>query len=470
MLNKFSKFAFLLFTTITFAQTGHLMQGVGAINMSMGGAATAQPLDISGAMQWNPATLSAFDGSILKFDIGAFKGVPTLYSSLPPNTLGPGAPGVSGATDSELGTNPMPAIAFTWSDPKSKHTFGVSAFGISGFGVDFPEEGNNPLSPSFNPGENSNPILYPQAARGFGNLNSNYLFMQVGFTWAYEISENFSIGVQPTINYSSLELEPNPLARPSQTLGYPVSEATASFGYGGQIGLFYDTLTGFKIGASYKTPQYMSEMEFDSAYLDGSTAPSPEFTMNYPAIYSIGIGYSKGMIDFALDYRYVDYENTDGFDTSGWEIAQQGPFAGFPTGAVNGFGWNSMSVISVGVQLKAIDKLPLRFGYTHSTNPIEDELAFFSTPATAIIANAFQFGLSYEVNNVIQIDAVGHYGTSDGKTSGNLLNPFAIAPGNPLGKVPGTEVAYDMKTYMVQVGVSYNFTAKKARKTTIPTE
>ena len=48
---------FLLFSVSVLSQAGHIMQGVGAVNMSMGGAATAQPLDISGAMQWNPATL-----------------------------------------------------------------------------------------------------------------------------------------------------------------------------------------------------------------------------------------------------------------------------------------------------------------------------------------------------------------------------------------------------------------------------
>jgi len=471
MLRKIFKFSFLLFTTFAFAQTGHLMQGVGAVNMSMGGAATAQPLDISGAMHWNPATLSAFDGSILKFDIGMFKGTPTLYSSLPADMLGPGAPPVSGATDSELGVSPMPAIAFTWSKPESKNTFGVSMFGVSGFGVDFPTESNNPLSPSFNPTESSNPVLYPQQAMGFGNLNSNYMLLQVGFTWAYEISDKLSIGVQPTVNYASLTMEPNPIAQPSQTLGYPVSEATASYGIGGQFGIFYDTQNGFKVGASYKTQQYMSEMEFDSKYLDGSTAPSPKFTMNYPAVYSVGLGYSKADFDIALDYRYVDYANTEGFEASGWEIADNG----FPTGAVNGFGWNSMSVVSFGLQYKGFEKLPLRLGYTYSSNPIEDELAFYSIPATAVIANAFQFGLSYDINESFRIDGVYHYGMSDGKTEGQLLNPTPQAFGgpwdattNPLGKIPGSTVAYDMNTWMVQFGISYKFGKKNNTEEVLP--
>ena len=449
MLSKLFKVVFLFFTTFTFAQTGHIMQGVGAVNMSMGGAATAQPLDISGAMEWNPATLSVFDGSILKFDIGAFKGTPTLYSSLPAGMLGPGAPGVSGATESELGYSPMPALAFAWGKADSKHTFGISAFGVSGFGVDFPEESNSPLSPSFNPTVNSNPILYPQQAMGFGHLESAYMLMQIGFTWAYEISDKFSIGVQPTFNYHSLELSPNPLASPN-AFGYSKTDgAAASMGYGGQVGLFYDSQNGFKLGASYKTPQFMSEFYFDNIYPNGDRGAN-EFTMDFPAIYSIGLGYSKGIVDFALDYRYVDYAGTEGFKETGWT----------PTASIQGFGWESMSVVSTGLQLKAINKLPLRFGYTYSTNPIDDELTFFSTPATAIIAHAFQFGFSYEFSDAFVFDAVYHYGMSDGKTSGQMLSPLAIAPSNPLGKLPGTEVAYDMTTHMFMIGLQFKLGGK----------
>jgi long-chain fatty acid transport protein len=495
MFKNISKFILLFATSFAFAQTGHLMQGVGAVNMSMGGAATAQPLDISGAMQWNPATLSVFSGSKLKLDIGAFKGTPTLYSSLPEGAMwpegafGPGSPAsppVTGETKSELGYNPMPALAFSWGQEDSKSTFGVSVFGVSGFGVDFPQETNSPLNadgspnPGFNPELNSNPILYPQAANGFGHLKSSYMLMQVGFTWAYEISDKFSIGLQPTLNYEALELWPNPLAQPDfgpdpinqpeLAKGYPNSESATAIGFGGQIGVFYDSQNGFKIGASYKTPQYMSEFEFKSKYLDGSDAPEVLFTMNYPAIYSIGIGYSKSIVDFALDYRYVDYNSTEGFEESGWEIATEGPFTGFPTGAVNGFGWESMSVVSAGIQFQITQKFPIRFGYTYSSNPIKDELAMFSTPATAIIANAFQFGFSYAFSDAFVFDAVYHYGISDGKTKGELLNPKPSflggpwSPENPLGAIPGSEVAYDMTTHMFMIGLNFNFGNKDSDK------
>ena len=77
------KILFSLITISATSQAGHIMQGIGAINLSMEGASTAQPLDISGALQWNPASISTFNDKILKFDIGLFYSSPELYSTVP---------------------------------------------------------------------------------------------------------------------------------------------------------------------------------------------------------------------------------------------------------------------------------------------------------------------------------------------------------------------------------------------------
>lgn len=421
-----------------YSQAGHIMQGVGAVNMSMGGASTAQPLDISGAMQWNPATLSVFDSKIIKLDVGLFFSSPELSGALPAGMLGPGAPGVSGTTKDDRGVSPMPALAMVWGKEGSKHTFGVSAFGISGFGVTFPEEANNPFSATFNPMENSNPINYPQAAGGFGHIESDYMLLQVGATWAYQLTDKFSIGVQPTINYAALELAPNPTASPTAAAGYPTTDKASAIGFGAQFGLFYDTGFGLKFGASYKMPQTFLKFKFDNTYLDNSTSKN-EFQMDYPAIFSVGLGYSEGDIDLALDFRTVDYENTAGFANTGWT----------QTASVAGFGWKDIYILSAGLQYKGISKLPLRFGYTYSSNPIDSDVTFFNIPATAIIKNAYQFGLSYIVNDTWKVDAVYHYGDSNGATQGEILNP--------LGAIPGSSVSYEMTTSMIQFGISYTF-------------
>jgi long-chain fatty acid transport protein len=285
----------------------------------------------------------------------------------------------------------------------------------------------------------------PQSMGGFGKVESNYQLMQVGLTYAYELSEKFSVGIAPTFNYAMLELEPNPLANPSQELGYPVSDKASATGFGAQIGLFYNSGKGFTAGASYKSKQSFNEFEFNNTYLDGSSAPGNTFKMNYPAIYSLGVGYSKSKFDFALDYRMVDYENTEGFAEKGWTN----------TGSVKGFGWENISIVSAGVQYKGIEKFPLRVGYTYSSNPINSELAFFSVPATAVIANAFQLGFGYIINEKITLDAVYHHGASNGSTSGPLLNPMMASPSNPYGAVPSSEVSYKMTTDMVMIGLSF---------------
>ena len=410
------------------------MQGVGAVNMSMGGASTAQPLDISGALQWNPASISTFDSKIFKVDLGLFSSSPKLYSTVPEfdNTGQPTGNYFSGSTEDDRGLSPMPAIAMVWGKEDSKHTFGVSAFGISGFGVTFPES-------------TTNPINMAQSMGGFGRIESDYMLLQIGFTWAYELSDKLSIGIEPTFNYAALELMPNPTANPS-SVGYPSTNKASSTGFGAQFGVFYDTQKGFKLGVSYKTTQSFSDLDFKNTYLDASTGTN-SFNMDYPAIFSVGLGYSKNNFDFALDYRSVDYENTDGFSTTGWTN----------TASVSGFGWKNMSIVSAGLQYKGFDKLPIRLGYTFSSNPIDSEVAFFNIPATAIIKNAFQLGFSYIISDKFTLDGVYHYGTSSGKTSGELLNPMFAENYPPYGAIPGSNVSYEMNTSLIMMGFSYTF-------------
>lgn len=439
MRNTLLKILFMLTAISGYTQAGHIMQGVSSVNMSMGGAATAQPIDISGALHWNPASISTFEENSMRFDLGLFFSSPELSSTVPEfDAMGmPTGNFFSGNTEDDRGMSPLPNLAFVWANPDSRHTFGASAFGISGFGVTFPEN-------------MSNPINAPQNMGGFGRVESEYILLQLGFAYSYEVSENFSIGIQPNLDIATLELLPNPTANPT-AVGYPSTDVSTAVGFGAQIGLFFDSGSGFKAGASYKTTQGFGDFDLDNTYLDNSTSTN-ELALDYPAILSFGLGYSTNTVDLAVDYRLVDYENTDGFDTTGWT----------PTFSVAGFGWENISIVSAGIQFKGIDRLPLRLGYTYSSNPISEETAFFNIPATAIIKNAFQFGLGYEINDRWNIDGVFHYGSSGNATSGPVYNPMFIGTSPPFGAIPGSEVSYDMNTSMFMVGFSYNWQPKNS--------
>ena len=55
------------------------------------------------------------------------------------------------------------------------------------------------------------------------------------------------------------------------------------------------------------------------------------------------------------------------------------------------------------------------------------------------------------------LNGVYHYGASDGKTEGPMLNPMMASASNPYGAIPETSVGYEMTTSMIMFGVSYNF-------------
>jgi long-chain fatty acid transport protein len=109
------------------------------------------------------------------------------------------------------------------------------------------------------------------------------------------------------------------------------------------------------------------------------------------------------------------------------------------------------------LQFTGKKNIPLRIGYTYSDTPITDDLAFFSTLATAIIQNAFQVGVGFEVGNSLVFNLTYHHGESKGATEGPLLSPFSRSENNPLGKIPNSKVSYDMTVDLVMLGVNYTF-------------
>ncbi len=428
---------FLFSQGLLMAQSGHLLPGLGAKNLSMGGAATGQPIDISGALLWNPAGITAFNENTFRFDFGMITSTGSeLNASVPVlDSLGNPVGVFSGSTDSgDPGFLPFPSVAAVWANEDSRHTWGASLSATSGLRNTFPED-------------LTNPILLPQALGGFGEVDVSYAIIQLGITWAYELTDHLSIGVQPILNYGILNFKPNATSAPSLTAGYPeTDEASKKIGFGAAIGAFYDSGTGFKAGISYKTVQSFSSFEFDNTFSDGTTGTSA-FDLDFPPILSLGLGYSTDAFDLALDYRYVFFENTNGFTKDGFTSVA----------SISGFGWNNIHMLSLGVQYKGIDRFPIRLGYVYNTNPVEEDLAFFSSVAPAVIQHGIDLGFGYELSDRVTLDGAFHVGFSDGMTSGPILIPGLVAASPPYGAVPGSEVSYKTRSTIASIGINYLF-------------
>lgn len=424
---------FSLFAITSYAQNGHVMSGVGAIDQSMSGAGTvALPLDGLSGIYANPATITHFEGVQLDVSLQIMKPSGTLYSAIQENAFGPSFPNatISGSTESVAGPFPIPALAITYRPEKSKWAFGLSAYGVGGFGVDYE------MTPT-------NPITTPQAPNGFGfgAIPSEFQLLQVAPSIAYQLSNKLSIGFSPLLNRSSLEVNPFPAATPDDANGdgffsYPDGPKTSAVGLGYSIGLNLKNVNNFHFGISYKSTQHFKDLNFSSADEAGDPREF-SFNLDYPSILTGGMSYTGiQKLLLAFDIKYIDFARTDGFEMTGYDA----------TGAVQGFGWESIFIYTAGMQYELTEKLPIRFGYSYNPSPIEEELSFYNVSAPAIIEHHISTGASYPLSSKVQLNAAFQYGVKN-SIEGQWIGPQ--------GSMSGTEVRNELSTSIFIFGMNF---------------
>ena len=425
------------------AQTGHVLNGVGPIDQGMSGAGMAAPQDALTALHWNPAAIFAVPGKTLDVGIQLMMPTSSLSSSVQAGALGAFGPPqtLSGSTDSDAGPFPIPSLGFVYAPEGSKLAYGFSMYGVGGFGVDYALTPTNPLlTPQM-----------PQGGMGFGAIESAFMLLQISPTIAYRLNDQISFGFAPTLNFASLELSVFPGTAPQfinvgtqqQPMPlplYPDAPATWAKGYGFQAGLHAIINEDLSLGISYKSPQGFDDFEYEP-----TTAGAPDYTfqMDFPMIVSGALAYT-GVEDLllALDVRYIDYENTPGFDEVGFDNT---------TFAVKGFGWESITVVAIGAQYMVAEGLPVRVGYSFNNSPISDDLAFFNAPAPALVEQHISAGFSYQLNDKINLSFAGQYAPNV-ENVGIWKNPMF-----PGGENPATSITNELSTLTLIGGVSASF-------------
>ncbi len=428
--------ALLLFFGIVagsaYGQAGHVLNGVGPVDQSWAGAGTAIPQDISSALHWNPAALTTFDGSHVEVSLQLMFPTGELSSAVSQGAFGPFGPAqdLQGTTPSDAGVFPIPAAAYSVRSPGSSWAFGLSAFGVGGFGVDYAQS-------------TSNPILTPQPPNGmgFGAISSEFGLFQASASVAYQINESVSVGLAPTFNIGTLTVIPFPAATPNDANGdgfpsYPSAPVDATYGFGAQGGILVESELGWNVALSFKSRQYFSDFNFETEDELGEVSVT-SFRLDYPMIVSAGVGYTLDKLTLAADLRYIDFSNTPGFDKSGFD----------ETGAVQGFGWDTIMLGAIGLQYELVEGAQLRVGYSYNENPVKDDVAFFNVSAPAIIQHHLAAGFSVIVNPTIRLSAAAQYGLSN-SIEGQWYNPAAA------GAVANTSVASDLSTFTAIFGAS----------------
>jgi long-chain fatty acid transport protein len=394
------------------AGDGSFLHGVGAVNSAMGGAGTGLPNDSLGALNLNPALLTELPGSGFEFSAEYAHAENAVSSQAGP---------FAGRTE-ESGHIPLiPAFGFTSHVKDTAFAYGVGFLGIAGFGVDYPQDPNNP-------------ILAPQP-HGFGRVYANYQFLKVPIVGALRLNSQWSVGAAVVTGRSSLTADPAGFAAPDcgpNGCFYPHVDTDSSFGIAGQVGVHYRINPVWAVGAAYTTEQKFQSFQWNSA------AANPElpnfgasrhisFTLDSPPIATLGLGITPiSTVKVAADVKWMGYGNTPGFSGTGVDPA---------TGQLKGLGWRSVWVEELGLQLQATSMLTLRLGYNHAENAIPDSAAFLNVASPSIWGNHLCAGIGARINQQMSLDAAYYHAF---KTS--ISSPFL----GPAGPVPGTLVTDEM--------------------------
>jgi long-chain fatty acid transport protein len=420
-------------TMNTTAQMGHVMQGAGAINRAMEGAATGGGTDPDGALYWNVAGLSRLDKSTFSFDSEIFGNRLRLASTRPDIPMGGGTvPGASGSGYSDYGPSVIPSFTFVYVPgadgrdlegyQRSKWTFAIGMQSVAGFGVNHDTDV-------------ANAILNPQSGLGFGAISSEFILGQLTFGTAYQVTDKLSLGFAPILAFSMLEVDPFPGAAPVNNR-YRGTDMEMTIGYGFQFGAMYQLDKDWSVGVSHKTTT-----DFKAFHFDPSHGPNFTFDMDMPSITSFGVSYT-GINNLMIntDVRYIDYEHTDGFSEDAEFDA---------TGAVKGFGWDSIWQIAIGASYKCTEKLTFLCGYSYNENPIDDNITYFNVHAPAIIQHHASIGFAYQATEKSKFKLGWSHGFKN-----SIEGPMYL-PG--MGRVANSSVESEMSTDSLLLGYEYSF-------------
>ncbi len=348
-------FAVLASLSSTVLGQGVYLTGVGAVNRSMGGAATAAPLDAMGALHWNPATISG-----LRCNEIGFSAEVMLIDTELTDFLGQTA-------DAETGVFPIPAMGWVHHLEGTDNTIGLGLFSFAGFGQNLPAV-------------NGHIVLDPMSPAS--PLYSEGQFFQIVPTFSRAFTDRLSVGFAPTINLARVEIDPILFGPAGVPAGFEGSGSGTrwSWGLGAQLGVYYMHSDTTQYGFSIKSPQWFEEFR---THTKGFGAPAvSRLKLDLPMIISAGMSYT-GIQDwtFALDLRYFDYKNTDGFgspDMFGTELD-----------------WSNVFAVALGAQRKVNDKLYVRGGYTFNTSPIDTGSYGINIATPLIQQHVVALGASY---------------------------------------------------------------------------
>jgi len=441
-----TSFLLVLFTSLTFAQTGTRLVDFNAKSIGRGGTSIGT-FDSPALMMNNPAGISFLSNFMLDANISLM--FPKIHFT---NTLND--------ADGDKNMFPLPALGYVNKYPESDFTWGVGFFTAGGMGADLK------LMHALYRDQTGNSVLQ--------EYHSQLASMQGGISAAYKFTENLSLGVSLHGVYSMLEfwmpysLDPSimkGIAMPGMTFGqlfaapptaggFGYDEVTASakmsdltaIGFNGKVGLAYQCNDLFSLGLSYTMPtpltykngkakmdmtyqfndafakaiqgykmlnpsatdaqaQAAVMAQFDGMRIDLTKGVAADYDLNldltFPQSVGFGISYKpSASLNLALDVEWINWKSA--FDNMTIKLSNgANPNINKMLGNTGTFdlefplNWKNSFVVKVGGEYMVNHDLTFRLGFAHGTNPVPEETVFPVFPA--IVENHLMVGGSYKI-------------------------------------------------------------------------
>jgi long-chain fatty acid transport protein len=311
------------------ATNGDNLIGIGPISRSMGGVGIAFPQDAISATFANPAGMCF--GPYCPGSEFNFAG--TLF--MPDASAKVVTGGTTTTADSDDKVYAIPAIGVSW-PVTTKLRLGLSAYGVSGLGVDYrgtPIDNPNSFDVSGLFGAPLGSAFAPLVAGEYTQLQ----IMKFAPTVAYQINDALSIGAAVHITYANLDLR---------------NGSSFNYAFGVQPGILFKPMDWIYLGATYVSAQNV-DYENVLAVPFSTTGASADLELEQPQEVGLGVAVEPilGKLFIEANYKWIDWSSADGYDE---------------------FDWDSTSVVAVGAQFKPTEQLALRVGYNYGENPVNE--------------------------------------------------------------------------------------------------
>ncbi|WP_321777147.1 OmpP1/FadL family transporter [Sulfurimonas sp.] len=325
--------ALALGATSAFATNGDHMIGLSADSRALGGTGVAMFTGSANALT-NPA-LVAKTKSNSEFNFGGTIFMPKVSSSSTKGAVGAIGTGVDKTSNQQLSMIPVISLSHRIND---KMVFSLGMFGTAGMGTDYRgSQGVNNAT--------GNVDLY--------NMRSSLMLMQFAPSLAYG-TDTFGVGVTGIAQYGTLSIDFD--QNPTTHIGNGPSD---DYGFGFQLGAYYNPMKALTIGAVYKSSIEMNYRDQISkaaaafgygANVAGGGLAAKGDELEQPAEYGIGIAYDMDKMTYTMDFKQIQWGDAKGYKD---------------------FGWENQTVYALGVRYKT-DKFWLGGGFNYGKNPIPD--------------------------------------------------------------------------------------------------